>query len=246
MACCGKGPGYASPMDAMKNGPREEIVYIPCIIPPQTENPRPDYLATVNVDPKSENYSKVVEPSEMRDKAGLTVPHSTHCLASGEIMISCMGDSDGNNKGGFVVLDGETFEMKGKWERGEEAEFGYDYWYQPYFNIMVSTGWAAPKTFKQGFNPADVEKGLYGNSLYFWDWKNRQLKQTLPLGSDGLIPLEIRFMHDPEKAIGFVGCALSSTIKMFSQKEVSYHSFVQSSGSKVIKQSMEVFLSEKI
>jgi selenium-binding protein 1 len=46
-------------MDAMKNGPREEIVYIPCIIPPQTRSNRPDYLVTVNVDPKSPDYSKV-------------------------------------------------------------------------------------------------------------------------------------------------------------------------------------------
>lgn len=277
MACCGKGPGYASPMDAMRNGPREEIVYIPCIIPPQTRSNRPDYLVTVNVDPKSPNYSKIihrmylpniqdevhhtgwnacsschddpsksrnrlimpclgssriyvvdvgtdknaprihhiVEPSEMMSKAGMTTPHTTHCLANGEIMISCLGDTNGNNKGGFVVLDGQTFELKGRWEQGNEAEYGYDYWYQPHFNVMVSSGWAAPKTFKPGFNPKDVEKGLYGNALYFWDWKNRKMIQTVNLGPDGVIPLEVRFMHNPEVPLGFVGCALSSTIKMF-------------------------------
>lgn len=32
------------------------------------------------------------------------------------------------------------------------------------------------------------------------------------LGPDGLIPLEVRFLHDPWKAHGFVGAALSSNV----------------------------------
>lgn len=35
----------------------------------------------------------------MHEKAGLGAPHTTHCLANGEIMISCMGDPQGENKG---------------------------------------------------------------------------------------------------------------------------------------------------
>jgi len=44
---------------------------------------------------------------------------------------------------------------------------------------------------------------------------NNHLK-TLDLGSEhGLIPLEVRFLHDPAKPHGFVGVALSSTIIHF-------------------------------
>jgi len=46
-------------LDAMKNGAREEIVYIPCIIPPSERGTRPDYLATVDVNPKSKKYGEV-------------------------------------------------------------------------------------------------------------------------------------------------------------------------------------------
>lgn len=54
---CSCGPGYASPLDAMK-GPREQIVYLPCIrTSPGVD--KPDYLATVDVDPRSPTYSKV-------------------------------------------------------------------------------------------------------------------------------------------------------------------------------------------
>lgn len=59
-----------------------------------------------------------------------------------------------------MLLDGETFEVKGTWEKpGGEAPMGYDFWYQPRHNIMVSTEWAAPNVFKDGFNPAHVEAG---------------------------------------------------------------------------------------
>lgn len=39
-------------------GPREEIVYLPCIYR-NTNTIKPDYLATVDVDPKSSTYCKV-------------------------------------------------------------------------------------------------------------------------------------------------------------------------------------------
>ena len=53
-ACC-RGPGYATPSDAMK-ADRETIVYTQCI---QTEPGRKDYLATICVDPESPDYCKV-------------------------------------------------------------------------------------------------------------------------------------------------------------------------------------------
>ena len=53
------GPGYKTPRDAMVNGPREKIVYLPCIVPPQFKKTKADYLATVDVDPNSPSYSKV-------------------------------------------------------------------------------------------------------------------------------------------------------------------------------------------
>ena len=42
---------------------------------------------------------QVIEPEEVVTKTGMTALHTSHCLASGEIMISAMGDSDGNGKG---------------------------------------------------------------------------------------------------------------------------------------------------
>uniref|UniRef100_A0A3Q2QXA8 Methanethiol oxidase n=1 Tax=Fundulus heteroclitus TaxID=8078 RepID=A0A3Q2QXA8_FUNHE len=55
--CSGCGPGYRSPLEAMK-GPREEIVYLPCIYR-STGIQKPDYLATVDVNPQSPTYCQV-------------------------------------------------------------------------------------------------------------------------------------------------------------------------------------------
>jgi selenium-binding protein 1 len=77
---------------------------------------------------------------------------------------------------------------------------------------MVSSEWAAPNTFRKGFNPEDLKADRYGHRLYFWDWKGRTVRQTVDLGQTGLIPLEVRFLHNPDSAHGFVGAALSSTM----------------------------------
>src|SRR5262249_44044436 len=45
-------------------------------------------------------------------------------------------------------------------------------------------------------------------------WKERKISQSFDLGA-GAIPLEVRFAHDPSKAWGYVGAALSSTIWLF-------------------------------
>ena len=55
-----------------------------------------------------------------------------------------------------------------------------------------------------------------------WDWSSRTIQQTIDLGA-GTIPLELRFLHDPDQAQGFVGCALSSTVVRFFKNEVSWY-----------------------
>ncbi|KAJ3708609.1 hypothetical protein LUZ61_012314 [Rhynchospora tenuis] len=274
--CAKKGPGYASPIEAM-SGPRETLIYVTCVYN-GTGIEKPDFLGTVDVDPNSPSYSqvihrlpvphvgdelhhsgwnscsschgdptairrflimpsllssrvyvvdtatdprapalhKVVEPAEIAEKTGLAYPHTSHCLASGDIMISCLGDPQGNAKGnGFLLLDSE-FKVKGRWEKpGHSPAFGYDYWYQPRHKTMISSSWGAPCAFSKGFDLQHVKDGLYGRHLSVYSWPDGELKQTLDLGDSGLLPLEIRFLHDPSKDTGFVGCALTSNMVRF-------------------------------
>ncbi len=41
----------------------------------------------------------MIEGDEVAKVTGLSIPHTSHCLGSGDIMISAMGDKDGNAKG---------------------------------------------------------------------------------------------------------------------------------------------------
>ena len=100
----------------------------------------------------------------MISKANLTMPHTSHCLANGEVMVSGIADAKGQPKGGFMLLDGQTFTVKGSWEE-KPAPFGYDFWYQPRHNVMVSTEWGAPSAILGGFKSKDVDEGVFF-SLY--------------------------------------------------------------------------------
>lgn len=265
------GRTFASPAKAMQAA-RERILFVTCVAAGEQRN-RPDYLATVDVDPKSPTYSqvigrlamphagdelhhfgwnacaschgqsgscrrylivpglrsgrihvieaanhrslklhKVVEPSAIASRTNLSAPHTVHCLPSGQVMISMLGDAQGNAPGGFLLLD-ERFEIAGRWEPKDAApRFNYDFWYQPRHNVMVSSEWAAPRTFSAGFKLEDVKAGKYGSRLHFWDWQKRERLQTVDLGQQGLIPLEVRFLHNPDSTHGFVGAALASTV----------------------------------
>src|SRR6185437_15181405 len=267
--CC--GPTYASPAEAMRS-PREKLLYATALYV-GTGVKKPDYLATVDVDPDSPRYSKVVhravmpnvgdelhhfgwnacsschsdpdkrrrfivlpgllsgrihildaaeaaapklhktiEPDAIAAETNLSAPHTVHCLPSGEIMISMLGDAKGDAPGGFLLLD-DDFNVAGRWEpKNSGVKYNYDFWYQPRHDVMISSEWAAPNTFRGGFQLDDVKAGKYGSQLHFWDWSKRKLVQSIDLGAEGLIPLEVRFHHDPASSHGFVGAALSSNM----------------------------------
>jgi selenium-binding protein 1 len=267
---------FHTPADAIKSPP-EKLAYVVATYA-GTGLKKPDYLATIDVDPKSKTYSqvihrvkmpnvgdelhhfgwnacascegecarrylvipglassrihvidtanprepkmhKVIEPNEIIGKTRLTTPHTVHCLSDGKIMISMLGDENREAPGGFLLLN-DKFDVLGRWEASRKGmDFNYDFWYQPRHNVMLSSEWAAPKTVAQGFKVDDVKAGKYGKKLHFWNWKTKKITQTIDLGGDGLIPLEVRFHHNPDSTHGFVGAALSSTMWHYQLKD---------------------------
>ena len=91
----------------------------------------------------------------------------------------------------------------------------YDYWYQPHHNVMISTEWGHPRCFMKGLDVEDVAAGNYGTHINVYDWQKRKLIQKIDLGMEGVMPLEIRFLHDPRSAQGFVGSALYANVFRF-------------------------------
>ncbi len=169
------------------------------------------YIIDTATNPRKPALFKTIDGDEIKQKVNLSAPHTVHCLGS-EIIVSMLGDADGNAPGGYLHLD-KDFNIVGRWEHDTTGmKFSYDFWYQPRHNMMVSTEWAAPNTFMPGFDLDDVGNGKYGKQIHFWDFKNRKIEKSIDLGTEGLIPLEARFHHNPDSTHGFVGAALSSNI----------------------------------
>src|SRR5919197_1533199 len=169
-------------------------------------------------DPRRPEVARVVEAEEIKQKTGYSGPHTVHCMPGDIVTVSMTGDADGNLPGGFAVLDAKDFSVLGRWDEDKNGqEFMYDFWYSPRHNTLISSEWGAPNTFLDGFNPADVAEGNYGRQLNFWDLEKKAKIQTIDLGDDGWIPLEIRWQHDPDSTTGFVGATLSSNIIRFSK-----------------------------
>ncbi len=63
--------------------------------------------------------------------------------------------------------------------------------------------------------------GLYGQHLNFWRWSTHELMQRVDLGPEGKTPMELRFLHNPLAAEGFVVCGLGSAVFRFYKTEVS-------------------------
>lgn len=270
MTTNGKGPGYASPQEAM-TAEREKLLYTVALYV-GTGVEKPDYLATVDVDPASATYSQVVartrmpqigdelhhsgwnacsschghadmrrdyllmpgvrtsninvidvsdprEPrhhltvsgDEIKAKTNLSAPHTVHCLHS-DIIVSMLGDAEGNGPGGFLHLD-QDFQIVGRWENDlGSMKYNYDFWYQPRHDLMVSSEWAAPNTFMPGFDLEDVSAGKYGQQVHFWNFKDRSIAKSVDLGEEGLIPLEVRGLHDPASSHGYFAATLSSNV----------------------------------
>ena len=181
------------------------------------------HIVNVADDPRKPYVEHVIEPSELVEKTGYTRPHTVHCMPGDNVVVSMLGDREGNGAGGFAVLDAKTFEVKGTWENGgPHPGFNYDFWYQPRKNVLVSSEFGEPNAYEEGFDPEDVGKGRYGSRLHFWDLEDRTLQQSIDFGEQGLIPLEIRWLHDPDADEGFVGAALSSSIWRFHRSNGSY------------------------
>ena len=56
------------------------------------------YAVDTSSDPRAPKLHKVVESAEILGVTGLANLHTSHCLGSGDVMISATGDSEGNGR----------------------------------------------------------------------------------------------------------------------------------------------------
>jgi selenium-binding protein 1 len=159
--------------------------------------------------PKHPKIIKVIEPKDVENRTGYSRPHTIHCGPDG-IYLSALGSPSGDGPGGIFALDHDNFEPLGRWEvdRGSQY-FGYDFAWHLGYDIAVTSEWGTPNMVENGVNPELLLGGKYGHSLHIWDLRKRRHLQSLDLGAEQQMVLELRAAHDPTKAYGFVGVVVS-------------------------------------
>src|SRR3954447_1939218 len=168
------------------------------------------HIVDVKDDPLNPTLTKVIEPEEIASKTGYSRPHTIHCGPDG-IYVSALGNPDGDGPGGIFLLDHENFDVKGPWEndRGDQ-QLAYDFWWHLNHGVVVSSEWGTPNMVEDGLNPELLLGGKCGHQLHVWDMESRTHKQTIDLGAEHQMVLELRPAHDPRKQYGFVGVVVST------------------------------------
>ena len=160
-------------------------------------------------DPNYPTIVRVIEAQELADRTGYSRPHTLHC-GPDAIYVSALGAPDGDGPGGIFALDHSSFEPLGRWEidRGPQ-HFSYDFGWHLGYDVAVTSEWGTPNMVENGVNPELLLAGKYGHSLHFWDIRKRRHLQTLDLGGEQQMVLELRPAHNPTEAYGFVGVVTS-------------------------------------
>jgi selenium-binding protein 1 len=172
------------------------------------------YVIDTEGGPTNAKIHKIIEPEEIFAKTGYSRPHTVHCGPEG-IYVSTLGGGgpDGTDgPPGVFIMDCETFEVRGRWEidRGCQDKH-YDFWWNLPRDYMVSSEWALPPQFENGIVPEDLLSNKYGHRIHFWDLRARKNVQTIDLGANHQMALEIRPAHDPIKEYGFLGVVVDTT-----------------------------------
>ncbi|NWH96767.1 SBP1 oxidase, partial [Tichodroma muraria] len=208
--CAGWGPACGC-FDSGAAAKRTKLV-LPCLISSRI------YVVDVGSQCRAPRICKMIEPVDVFWKCNKGYLAVTHALPNGDVLIANMGDPAGNGKGEFPCRDPHS--RAGIPIPVPESPF-------PCPNPHSRAGIPIPRAgipippFGDGspappgpdpFPPCPA--GVFGRRLNVWNLSCRSLTQCFDLGEDSL-PLNVRFLHSPDAAEGYVGCALSGAIFRF-------------------------------
>ena len=172
------------------------------------------YIIDTKPDPRQARIVKTIEPEEIIAKTGYSRPHTVHCGPEGVYISTLGGRGPRGDKGtpGIFLLDCDTFEVRGRWETEPGPQkLHYDFWWNMPHDYLVSSEWGLPPQFENGVVPEDLLANRYGHQLHFWDLRSRRHLQTIDLGANHQMALEVRPAHDPSKDYGFLGVVVDTT-----------------------------------
>ncbi len=167
------------------------------------------HIIDTKPDPRQPQIVKVIEPEEVFSRTNYSRLHTIHCGPEG-IYVSALGSPEGEGPGGIFLLDHFNFEVLGQWEVDRGPQYlAYDFWWHLGHDTMVTSEWGTPNMIEDGLQPDLLLKSKYGRKLHFWDLRRRKHQESIDLGEEQQLVLELRAAHDPTKTFGFVGVVIS-------------------------------------
>jgi methanethiol oxidase len=101
--------------------------------------------------------------------------------------------------------------VKGPWEKDRGPQnLSYDFWWHLGHDTMLSSEWGTPNMVVNGVDPELLLGNQYGHRLHVWNLRTRKHEQVIDLGAENQMVLELRPAHNPTRAYGFVGVAIST------------------------------------
>ncbi|MBO0746282.1 MAG: selenium-binding protein [Candidatus Dormibacteraeota bacterium] len=168
------------------------------------------YVVDTKPDPRHPHLVHTIEPEEIAEKTGYSRVHTIHCGPDG-IYVSALGAPDGEGPGGIFLVDPDDFHVIGPFEKDRGDQYlAYDFWWHLQQNTIVTSEWGTPNMIENGVVPELLLGNKYGHRLHLWDLPRGTHRQTLDLGEEYQMALELRPAHDPAKAYGFLGVVVST------------------------------------
>ncbi|PWT72388.1 MAG: selenium-binding protein [Chloroflexi bacterium] len=167
------------------------------------------HILDTRPDPRSPRLVKIISADEVASRTGYSRPHTIHC-GSEAIYVSALGAPEGEGPGGVFTLDPDDFGVRSAWEVDRGTQYlAYDFWWHLGHDTLISSEWGTPSMVEAGVNPDLLLAGKYGHSLHVWTLSDGSHVQSIDLGAEQQMVLEVRPSHDPAKTYGFVNAVIS-------------------------------------
>ena len=156
-------------------------------------------------------------------ETGYTRPHTVHCMPGDNIVISMLGDPEGNGAGGFVDLDAKTFEIKGRWENGgthRSSTTTSGTSRARTCSLVASSASRTPT--RRASTSRTSAPGRYGQRIHFWDLGSGGCSRRSTSARRGSCRSRCAGCTTPRPSEGFVGAALSSVMWRFARENGSW------------------------
>ncbi|SEF49454.1 selenium-binding protein 1 [Thermomonospora echinospora] len=168
------------------------------------------YVIDTKEQPTSPQIVKVLEADELAKRAGYSRPHTVHCGPEGLYLTALGGANGEDGPGGIALLDHTSFEVLGRWEVDRGPQYlAYDAWWHIAHDVLITSEWGTPSMVEDGVVGELLLGRKYGHALHFWDLRKRRHVQTVDLGDEHQMVLELRPAHDPTKQYGFAGVVVN-------------------------------------